>query len=190
MHISLFKKLDYFWTSLVGQWWRIHLPVQGTWVWSLVQEDPTCCKATKPVYHNYWASGLESESCSLWSPCAWSLCSVTRKATAMRSPCTTTNSSPGLSQLEKAHVQPWRPSTAESKFLKNWIISNQTDNEALGKLNSPSGGEKCPWGGLEGQRNLWLAVSISRDSSEAVNHCCVSEGWVGSMESWLHITIT
>ena len=52
------------------------------------------------------------------------------------------------------------------------------------------GGEKCLWGGLEGQRNLWLAVSISRDSSEAVNHCCVSEGWVGSMESWLHITIT
>ena len=135
MHISLFKKLDYFWTSLVGQWWTIHLPVQGTWVWSLVQEDPTCCRATKPVYHNYWASGLESESCNLWSPCTWSLCSITRKATAMRSPCTTTNSSPGLPQLEKAHVQPWRPSTAKSKFLKNWIISNQTEYEALGKLN-------------------------------------------------------
>ena len=29
------------------------LPVQGTQVRSLVQEDPTCCRATKPVGHNY-----------------------------------------------------------------------------------------------------------------------------------------
>ena len=33
-------------------WWlsgRVHLPVQETWVQSLVWEDPTCCRATKPV---------------------------------------------------------------------------------------------------------------------------------------------
>ena len=42
------------WTSLVVQWLRIHLPTQGTPVWSLVQEDPTCCRATKPMCHNYW----------------------------------------------------------------------------------------------------------------------------------------
>ena len=29
--------------------------MQGTQVWALVQEDPTCCGATKPVRHNYWA---------------------------------------------------------------------------------------------------------------------------------------
>ena len=28
--------------SLVVQWLRIHLPVQGTWVQSLVQEDAIC----------------------------------------------------------------------------------------------------------------------------------------------------
>ena len=39
--------------SLVVQWLRIHLPVQGTWVPSLVWEDPTCCEATQPVHHNY-----------------------------------------------------------------------------------------------------------------------------------------
>ena len=33
-------------TSLVVQWIRIHLPIQGTWVGSLVQEDPICLKAT------------------------------------------------------------------------------------------------------------------------------------------------
>ena len=29
-------------TSLVAPWLRIHLPMQGTCVWSLVREDPTC----------------------------------------------------------------------------------------------------------------------------------------------------
>ena len=40
-------------TSLVAQWLRIHLPMQGTRVRALVQEDPTCRGATKPVCHNY-----------------------------------------------------------------------------------------------------------------------------------------
>ena len=35
-------------TSLVVQWLRIHLPVQGIWVQSLVWEDRTCHRATKP----------------------------------------------------------------------------------------------------------------------------------------------
>ena len=39
--------------SLVMQWLRICLPVQGTWVRALVREDPTCRGATKPVCHNY-----------------------------------------------------------------------------------------------------------------------------------------
>ena len=40
-------------TSLVAQWLRIRLPMQGTRVQSLVQEDPTCRGTTKPVRHNY-----------------------------------------------------------------------------------------------------------------------------------------
>ena len=31
---------------------RIRLPMQGTRVRALVQEDPTCRGATKPVHHN------------------------------------------------------------------------------------------------------------------------------------------
>ena len=46
-------------TSLVAQWLRIHLPMQGTQVQALVQEDPTCRGATKPVRHNYRACALE-----------------------------------------------------------------------------------------------------------------------------------
>ena len=40
-------------TSLVAQWLRIRLPMQGTQVRALVREDPTCHGATKPVRHNY-----------------------------------------------------------------------------------------------------------------------------------------
>ena len=39
--------------SLVAQWLRIRLPMQGTRVRALVREDPTCRGATKPVSHNY-----------------------------------------------------------------------------------------------------------------------------------------
>ena len=49
-------------TSLVVQWLRIHLPVQGTQVRALVREDPTCRRATKPVRHNYRACALEPAS--------------------------------------------------------------------------------------------------------------------------------
>ena len=41
--------------SLVAQWLRICLPMQGTRVRALVWEDPTCRGGTGPVSHNYWA---------------------------------------------------------------------------------------------------------------------------------------
>ena len=42
-----------FRASLVAQWLRICLPMQGTRVRALVWEDPTCRGATRPVSHNY-----------------------------------------------------------------------------------------------------------------------------------------
>ena len=56
-----------FGTSLVAQWLRIHLLMRGTRVWSLVQEDPTCRRAIKPVHHNYWACALEPVSHNYWA---------------------------------------------------------------------------------------------------------------------------
>ena len=41
--------------SLVAQWLRTCLTMQGTRVRALVREDPTCRGATGPVSHNYWA---------------------------------------------------------------------------------------------------------------------------------------
>ena len=57
----------YVGTSLVAQWLRILLPVQGTRVRALVWEDPTCRGAAKPVCHNYWACALEPASHNYWA---------------------------------------------------------------------------------------------------------------------------
>ena len=47
-HKACFKR--YQWASLVVQWLRICLPTKGTPVWSLVQQDPTCHQAPKPMH--------------------------------------------------------------------------------------------------------------------------------------------
>ena len=52
-------------TSMV-QCLRTSLPMQGTWVWSLVWElDPTCHRAAKPVSHSYWACAATPEARAL-----------------------------------------------------------------------------------------------------------------------------
>ena len=50
-----FKKDSGFWTSLVVQWLRICLPMQGTRVRSVVREDLRCHGATQPMCHSYWS---------------------------------------------------------------------------------------------------------------------------------------
>ena len=40
--------------------------MQGTRVRALVQEDPTCRGAAKPVRHNFWARALEPASHNHW----------------------------------------------------------------------------------------------------------------------------
>ena len=111
--------------SLVVQWLRIHLPMQGTRVQALVWEDPTCRRAAKPVHRNYWAYTLELASHNYWArvpqllkPALLETMLPKREATAMRSPCTATKSSPSSQQLEKVHTQQQRPNTAKNK-LKN-----------------------------------------------------------------------
>ena len=49
-------------TSMMVQWLRVYLSVQRTWVQSLVQEDPTCRGAIRPVSHDYWAWALQPGS--------------------------------------------------------------------------------------------------------------------------------
>ena len=112
--------------SAVVQWLEIYLSMKGTPIWSLVWEDPTCHGATEPVCHNFWACTLEPMSCTneptchnYWSHTArvhappgrhWPL---QWEAHLMRSPHTYLESSLHLPQLEKAHVQQQRLTTAK-----------------------------------------------------------------------------
>ena len=48
----VFVKTRIIWASLVAQWLRICLLMQGTRVRALVWEDPTCHGAAEPVSHN------------------------------------------------------------------------------------------------------------------------------------------
>ena len=77
-HGSVFMSHLISWASLVVQWLKIRLPMQGAWVWALVWEDPMCCGASKPVSHNYWASVPQV----LEPVCrnSWSLCTATTEA--------------------------------------------------------------------------------------------------------------
>ena len=50
---NTFIKRTVYGASLVAQWLRICLPMQGTRVRALVWEDPTCRRATGPMHHNY-----------------------------------------------------------------------------------------------------------------------------------------
>ena len=49
MNLVTFKTI--MGASLVVQWLRIHLPMQGTQVQSLVQEDSPCHRKTESIHH-------------------------------------------------------------------------------------------------------------------------------------------
>ena len=111
-HFYPFSLIRKFRASLVVQWLRIRLPMQGTRVQALVREDPTCHRATKPVRHNYWACepqllSLHATTTEAQVPTAHAL--QQREVTTMRSPRTATKSSPCSPQLEKARAQQRRP---------------------------------------------------------------------------------
>ena len=56
LHLKQLKKEEQkhqSWASLVAQWLRICLPMQGTRVRALVWEDPKCRGTAGPMSHNY-----------------------------------------------------------------------------------------------------------------------------------------
>ena len=94
-----------FRASLVAQWLRVCLPMQGTQVHARVREDPTCRGA------NY------AREPQLLSLRVWSLCSAARAAMIMRGLCPVMKSGPHLPQLEKALARKRRPNTAINKLI-------------------------------------------------------------------------
>ena len=50
---ALFHLIKISGTSLEVQWERIHVPMQGTCVQSLMRKDSTCKGTARSVHHNY-----------------------------------------------------------------------------------------------------------------------------------------
>ena len=80
--------------------------MQETLIWSPVLEDSTYLGAAKTLYHNYWACTVESVSQnkrSHHSKKQWETHTLQLE------------SSPHLLQLDKTHMQRWRPSAVKKK---------------------------------------------------------------------------
>ena len=92
-------------TSLVVEWLRIRLPIQGTRVRALHVGSGKIPHAAEQL----------SPCTTTTEPALYSRCSTTIEATARRSPRTTTKSSPHMQQLEKACSQQRRPNAAKNK---------------------------------------------------------------------------
>ena len=100
---------------------------------SLVWEDPTWFRATKPMHHDYWACALELGSSNYWAHIPqllepWSLCSETREDTAKRSPLPATREKPaqrlGPSTIQllshvRLFVTPWSAARQASLSITN-----------------------------------------------------------------------
>ena len=99
-------------TSLVAWWSKIHLPMQKTQVWSLSHWDPTGHEAAKSACHTLHLSsrarklqlltpeGPRARAPKQEKPPQWEVHALQLES-SFCSP-----------QLEKAHVQQWRPITA------------------------------------------------------------------------------
>ena len=105
--------------SLVVQWLRICLPMQGTWVQFLVWEDPTCCGAMKPMCQSHWPLLL-----SLWAATITPAC-----------PGAHTLSLEKLSQQEARELQ-WRVAPAHHSQRTPTAMKTQHSQKQI-KVNQP-----------------------------------------------------
>ena len=147
--------------------------MQGTWVRALVPEDPTCCGATKPMCHNYWACAWEPQ---LLSPRAATTeaCSPRARAPQQEKPPqwealhTTTKSRPCSPQLEKARVQQRRPNTAKNKIYKINLYKKKLSNSTEVWMRKEVLDVVIPHSGVER-----LEQSEAGRSRSKVQHLCL-----------------
>ena len=99
--------------------------MQEKQVQSLMWEDPTCRRATKPMHHYYWAQALEPV--------------LHRRSHHMRSLCTAREQPPLTTTREKP-VQQRRPSTAKNKYINEILFLKE---EWTTETQSQASWRKC-----------------------------------------------
>ena len=161
--------------SLVVHWLRNHSAMQGTQVPSLVQEDPTSPKATKPTGVDYQAHAPEPRSHSSRSP--GGLGSALHKRRHRREECTHRNEEEPCSLLlEKTRVQQQRPSTATRQSIFFFLNNNTMSFRHMLRFHSRLHGDRNHLTESVGHplerplRRLSTAELCLQHSSQAVIH--------------------
>ena len=102
----------------MAQWVRIHLPMQGTLVWPLVQEDSTRLRVTKSVHLTYWARALQLQT--LWSLKTYKPVLQNKTSHHNDKVCTTQpENSLHLPNKRKAWAKQQKPSTVKNNNKKS-----------------------------------------------------------------------
>ena len=111
---------------------RVHMPVQGMWVQSLVQEVPTCRGAPKPKSHNRWSPcALELVLCNKGGHHSENLCGLNRRIGEKFSDASTRPLIVGCLSVPGVTGQEWERQTT-------WLTCKRTDlsggRESVGLL--------------------------------------------------------
>ena len=131
-------KVPRWWACLVVQWLRICRQKQGTWVWFPVQEDTTCCGATEPLSHNYWARGLRLLKPTCLDPV---LRNQRSRCNEKRVP--HNKEWPPLAATREGPTQQWRPSAAKNE-LNKYQKQNKHRPKTLNKAKQKQGLQVSP----------------------------------------------
>ena len=176
-------------TSLVAQWLRICMPMPGTGVQSLVQEDSTCHGATKAVCYNFWRqhtlepvlhnkrshhNGSPHTASKEWPPLA-----ATRES--LRAAAKTHHSDKEINEFLKKKKK--KLATAWPRFKKNMHFNITGQEKRREKFTGRQGSEsECPCGsGDLRQGSGW------GESRGTVSACSSNGPWVVLMgiQDWL-----
>ena len=126
--------------------------MQGTLIRSLVWEDPTCCGATKPEHHNYWACG----NLQLLKPVPLRVCAPQQeKPPQWEAHAPQLQSGPHSLQLENAPMQQRRLST-DNKERNTFKINEK--NKSVILISFPLANIALGWS-LKCKWNFWVELS-------------------------------
>ena len=129
-----------FWTFLVAKWMGIHLPMQGTWVRSLVQEDPPGSRKILLGVPQLLNLNFRAHVLQLPKP------THLRHAPKQWETCTTAREEPPITAVEKV----------KSESVCQWDSCDLKDCSLRGS---------SVHGILQARILKWVAISFSRGSS-------------------------
>ena len=136
--------------------------MQETQVRSLGWEAPTCHEATELLHHSYWACALKPRNCNHWAHMSQWPCSITREATATRSPQT-----PQLEENPCSNGDPAQPKTNKIIFNNSrqdigffHLGYGSKDGGCIGNWDFFGGKVKTCWWIMCGKVRSWCLLIL------------------------------